>query len=612
MDILWGTTSPRMRFDEALARAPAIAAVASPAGPAAQVESGGLCLAASSSAGHQSAHREDAWMAAIVGRPTFDLPHASELARRQGAAAALLTLYREQGARAVQHVHGTFTLAVADTASRSLFFALDRIGAQTLCYGVAGGELVLGSTADLVAAHPLIGWAHDPQAIFNYLFFHTVPAPGSIYRGVQKLLPGECASFRDGRLAREFYWRMPYRDDNRESFADLSHEFRGILGDAVARESQADHIGAFLSGGTDSSTVSGLLTQISGRPAETYSIGFRAEGFDETEYARIAARHFGTHPHEYYVTPDDVVKILPVIARAYDEPFGNASAVPTYYCAKRAREDGISVMLAGDGGDELFGGNARYAKQKVFELYAQLPAALKTGLIEPLAFHVPALRDTGLFKKAQSYIQQANVPLPDRLESYNFLARTPLADIFEPDFLAATDAHAPIDLMREVYGRTDSHAAVNRMMHLDLKLILADNDLRKVGRMCDLAGVEARYPLLDEKVMAFSAKLTPAYKVKGYKLRWFFKEALNDFLPQEILTKRKHGFGLPFGLWMQQHPPLQQLAYDSLAAFRRRGYVKPAYLDHLVDQHRTGHASYYGVMIWVLMMLELWLAARDV
>jgi asparagine synthase (glutamine-hydrolysing) len=161
-------------------------------------------------------------------------------------------------------------------------------------------------------------------------------------------------------------------------------------------------------------------------------------------------------------------------------------------------------------------------------------------------------------------------------------------------------------MMREVYWRTASGSCVNRMMHLDLKLTLADNDLRKVNRMCELAGVAVRYPLLDEEMVAFSGQIPPSSKVKGLKLRYFFKEALRDFLPPETLSKSKHGFGLPFGIWMLNHAGLRELAYDSLDAFQRRGYVKREYLDQLLEQHRTGHATYYGVMIWVVMMLEQW------
>ena len=192
-------------------------------------------------------------------------------------------------------------------------------------------------------------------------------------------------------MDRHFYWQLKYNDDGMESFAMLEGGFRRILREAVVRAIDGEtEIGAFLSGGTDSSTVTGLLTELSGKPARTYSIGFSADGFDEMKYARITARHFSAQAHEYYLTPADVVDAIPIIAQAYDEPFGNESAVPTYFCAKMARADGIQVLLAGDGGDEIFGGNARYARQKLFELYQSIPSGAA-----PRLARTPRARFTG-------------------------------------------------------------------------------------------------------------------------------------------------------------------------------------------------------------------------
>jgi asparagine synthase (glutamine-hydrolysing) len=328
------------------------------------------------------------------------------------------------------------------------------------------------------------------------------------------------------------------------------------------------------------------------------------------QYARITARHFAADAHEYYVTPQDVVDAIPLIAQAYDEPFGNSSAVPTYFCARMARADGVRVMLAGDGGDEIFGGNARYARQKVFESYWFIPGPLRSALIEPLTLGLPGGDRIPLLRKLRSFIRQASVPLPDRLESYNFLNRLPLAEVLEPGFLEKVDAMQPLDLLREVYQRTASPSPVNRMMHLDLKFTLADNDLRKVSRMCELAGVEVRYPLLDEALVEFSGQIPASLKVRGLTLRYFFKQALRDFLPPETIAKTKHGFGLPFGLWLRDHKPLADLAHECLGAFQRRGIVRPSYIRELQQQHETSHATYFGVMIWVIIALERWLAAR--
>jgi asparagine synthase (glutamine-hydrolysing) len=565
----------------------------------------GLC--AFSPFGTASIHADQGLVCALDGRVRWDGPELERIASEISPAAALLAAYRRHGKECLNRLHGNFALAVLEPASGVALLAIDRMGINRLCFATAHKGLVFGATTDSVTVHPAIGRKISEQAIFDYLFCHMVPAPGSIYAGVEKLLPAEYALFQHGTLTRGFYWEATWEDRELADFDARAADFERLLRQAVSSAAQTERIGAFLSGGTDSSTVAGMLTEASGRPAETFSIGFEAEGFDEIGFARIASRRFGTHPHEYYVTPDDVVRAIPMIAAAYDEPFGNASAVPTYFCALKAKEAGIDVMLAGDGGDEIFGGNARYAKQKIFELYWRIPAVLRSGLIEPALMNLPGARHVMPLRKAQSYVRQARIPLPDRLESYNFLHGHPLDEIFMPEFLAGIDPDNPITLMREPYFRTRSHSTINRMLHLDWKQTLADNDLRKVNRMTEFAGIEVRYPLLDERMVEFAAMLPPSYKVRGNCLRWFFKQALKDFLPPEIIAKSKHGFGLPFGLWLQEHPPLRDLACDSLAAFRQRGYLKPSYLDHLLQLHRSEHASYYGVMIWVIMLLEQWL-----
>ncbi len=412
------------------------------------------------------------------------------------------------------------------------------------------------------------------------------------------------------RQRRARYWRADYAPEAGRSFESYRSEFRDILNQSVASAADRSHTAAFLSGGTDSSTVVGTLTESRGDPVDTFSIGFDAQGFDEMEYARCAAERFKSRPHEIYVTPQDVVTAIPIIAGEYDEPFGNSSAVPTYFCAKAARNAGFELMLAGDGGDELFGGNARYAKQQLFEAYFRVPAMLRHRLIEPLA-RLPGTGSLLPMRKLRSYVDQANVHLPLRLEAYNFLHRTPLAEIFEPAFIDAVDTSSTDLALSDVYGRTTSNHFINRMTHLDLKFTLADNDLRKVGTMTEAAGIDVRYPLLDDRMVAFANRLPIDYKVRGTRLRWFFKEALRDLLPEKIINKSKHGFGLPFGLWMENDAALREIANDSLASFKQRGYVQPAYIDRLLHLRQASHASYYGVMIWIIMMLETWLRAHE-
>ena len=552
---------------------------------------------------------ETGLIAAVLGRPRWSDDNAARLANSHGNAAAALMRYRERGADLPKEISGNFALVVIDGRKQHALLAIDRCGAERMCFAQAGTLLVFSTSARAVARHPAVRARVSQQALFDYLYCHMVPSPGTAFEHVHKLLPAESLVLQGARPDRRFYWQLAYDATGAGNEAGRKRQFIELVEQAVARQNDTRPTGAFLSGGTDSSTVSGMLGRVSGKPAETFSIGFDAQGFDELDYARITARHFGTHPHEYYVTPDDVAEAIPLIANAYDEPFGNASAAPTYFCAKLARESGMEVVLAGDGGDEFFGGNARYAKQGVFEHYYRLPAALR-GVIEPVLLNFPLGSALWPVRKAQSYVRQARIPLPDRLETYNFLHRDPLQQIFDPAFLAAVDTDRPLALMREAYFRCASPDPVERMMHLDHKVTLADNDLRKVSRMCEAAGIEVRYPFLDDDLVEFSGTLTTAQKVSGGKLRVLFKDALRGFLPDETITKSKHGFGLPFGVWLTSHGPLKALADEALDSLARRGIVQPTYLDTLRKAHASGHASYYGVMIWILIQLELWLRAN--
>jgi asparagine synthase (glutamine-hydrolysing) len=586
----------------------ALAARLSPDSPLHEHSSQMLGAAACSRFGKAGIHVENGLAAALHGRPRFLDEELAFIARDQNAAVAVAHGWLRFGERLPAHMHGNFAFAVLDPLKKQAFLALDRVGVERLCYAQKSGHLVFGTSAQSVAAHPAVGRNIDPQAIYDYLYFHTIPAPRSLYRGVHKLLPGQYLTMKNGQVASGFYWQADYTPADADFDSHRSH-FRRVLDQAV-RDAEAPATAAFLSGGTDSSTVVGALTAARGAPVDTFSIGFDAEGFDEMEYARCAVDRFQCRSHEYYLKPADIVSAIPVIAREYDEPFGNESAVPTYFCARAARDAGFERMLAGDGGDEIFGGNARYAKQRLFEAYFRIPALLRRGMIEPVA-RLPVLSGTFPLAKLKSYITQARMGLPLRLESYNFLHRTPLDRIFAADFIDAVDPASADAALTEVYERTASDHYVNRMMHLDLKITLADNDLRKVGTMTEAAGIEVGYPLLDDRMVALANALPVDYKLRGRKLRWFFKEALGDLLPEKIINKSKHGFGLPFGVWSMQHAPLAEIVGDSLADFKQRGWIQPAFLDHMLAMQRGQHASYYGVMIWVTVMLERWLQANE-
>ncbi|HMH17978.1 MAG TPA: asparagine synthase-related protein [Burkholderiales bacterium] len=555
-------------------------------------------------AGDASVFQDGERLVAVWGHARFADGGLAALAQRHGVAQALAQGYASRGTGVLAELSGACALAILGSRGDEAVLAIDRMGTRPLCYSVVRDALVFGSTLDAISVFPGSTAEINRQALYDYVYFHMVPGPHTIHAGRQRLLPGSFLVWRNGKLETRPYWEMRYLENEKRPIPELKRDFLAALREGVRETAQGGTVGAFLSGGTDSSTVAGILGEVTGRQARTYSIGFEAQGYDEMGYARIAARHFGTQHHEYYVTPADVVSAIPRIAEIHDQPFGNSSAVPSYFCAKLARDDGVDVLLGGDGGDELFGGNERYAKQYLYSLYSDLPHALRKGLIEPLAFLPPEI---GLPGKVQRYIRNASLPMPARYDNYNLLERLGADNIFTPGFLGTIDQRQPRRVMEEAYGSARAHSLINRMLALDLRFTLADNDLPKVTRACELAGVDVRFPLLADAVVSFSAALRPRLKLRGTRLRYFFKESLRGFLPEEIITKTKHGFGLPFGPWLQTHRPLRQLALDSLADLKRRGIVRPEFIDELTSTHVESHAGYYGTMVWVLMMLEQWL-----
>jgi asparagine synthase (glutamine-hydrolysing) len=275
-------------------------------------------------------------------------------------------------------------------------------------------------------------------------------------------------------------------------------------------------------------------------------------------------------------------------------------------CAERARADGVRKLLAGDGGDELFGGNQRYAQQRVFGWYEAIPSPLRARVLEPLLTRRVA-RKVPLVKKAASYVDQARVPMPHRMQTYNLLVRIGPEAILEPGFCEQVNLRLPEQMQLETWRAVGATTNINRMLAFDWKYTLTDNDLPKVVETTRLAGVEVGFPLLSDDLVEFSASLPPEWKLKRLKLRWFFKDALKEFLPPEILVKKKHGFGLPFGAWAYRDARLRALATDATNALSARGVVRKSFVERLFAEYLPAHPGYYGELVWNLTMLELWL-----
>lgn len=540
-----------------------------------------------------------------LGSPCFNDPRLEQLATKKGTLHAWLEAFTQLNDKAACGVTGDFSVGLHSPDGRT-FLAVDRFSIQTLCYRIQDGQLRFAARADALSD---ASTEIDPQAIYDYLYFHVIPSPRTIFKDIFRLPPGHYALFDQGRLTVAPFWMPHFTERQDTTLKDLKVEFRQLIHNAVAQQLDGSKPACFLSGGTDSSTIAGMASLASAQPVATYSIGFMAQGYDEMAFAQLASKQFKTQHHAYYVTPDDLVRGIPGVAAHFDQPFGNSSALPAYYCAHLARQDGVSKLLAGDGGDELFGGNTRYAKNKLFALYDQVPSMLQKSLIEP-ALSTRAANAFALTRKAGSYVEQARMPLPDRLQLVNLLMRLGASEVLTPGLLAQVDAGAPLRLQQAVWHSPPDCSRLNRELAYDWRFTLAESDLPKVMGAAAMAGLAVGFPMLNDRLLAFSLNLPSHHKLKGYQLRWFFKEALSDFLPKDILVKKKQGFGLPFGVWANTHSALKKIASDSLYSLVDRGVVRADFVHTLLTQRLSEHPGYFGEMVWILMMLSQWLSAK--
>lgn len=531
----------------------------------------------------------------------------------EASAESILAAFREKGAGLLDTLHGPFALAIVDARNESVLLAIDRMGIESLAWATEGEGIVFGSSSARVARLAGRSDQLDAQAIYDYLMEFVIPSPRTVHAGVRKLDPATCLTWSKSGVTERLYWKPVFVEDAEGDATALERDLHASLRAAVEQARPGATTGAFLSGGIDSTTVAALLGKVSNRAARTVTVGFDVADFDEKHYSRTAARVFGFDAIEYDITPQDVLDVVPLIARAFDEPFGNSSAVPVWFCAKVAVEHGLDHLLAGDGGDELFGGNERYARQQVFEPYRKLPAPLRRMVIEPLARLVPQDSPISPLRKARNFVEQGRRSLPERLVYWNRMFRADTGTLLDPEFRSRIDPGAVLRHSVATYESIPARSFLNRMLAYDWRLTLADNDLRKVNTMCSAFGVRVSYPMLDPRVVDLSLRVPPALKMRGTELRSFYKHAMRDFLPREILDKTKQGMGLPFGEWLRQDARLAALIESALADLKSRRIVRAEFLDGLIRLHReggVGDATDSGYPIWVLAMLETWLQAH--
>jgi len=515
---------------------------------------------------------------------------------------AIVHAYEEYGAACVDHFRGMFALALWDESARKLFVARDRVGKKPLYHTLTPqGTFVFGSELKSLLQHPEVRRETNTEAIDAYLTFGYVPDPMSIFRDVHKLPPGHYLTFHGGRVEVKQYWDFQFAPDESRSEEDYLEELRALLDEAVRVRLVSDvPLGAFLSGGIDSSTIVGLMSRHVDQPVKTFSIGFHEDSFSELKYARLTAQKFGTDHHEFIVTPD-ICDIVDELVWHFDEPFGDASAIPTYMVSKLAREH-VTVALSGDGGDELFAGYTRYVTdRRIAGVAGRLPGVLRRGVMQPLSERLPHAA------WGRNYLNNIALdPLDRYIDSISTFTQLNKRSLYTDDFrVQLRHSREPSALFREYGASVRTPEALDTLLYIDSKTYLPGDILTKVDRMSMAVSLETRTPLLDHKLIELVMRIPASFKMRGLETKYIFKRAVRGIVPDEILDRPKQGFGLPLQQWINEQ--LRERIHETLTEPRtlQRGYVEPRYVKLLLDEHERGRRD-HSTALWTLLMLELW------
>jgi asparagine synthase (glutamine-hydrolysing) len=513
----------------------------------------------------------------------------------------ILAAYAAWGTACLRRLRGMFAFALWDAERRRLLLARDRVGIKPLVYASLGDRFLFASEIKAILEDRSVPRELDWEALRDYLVFSYVPAPRTIFRAVRKLPPASYLILEpdSGRQSLHRYWDLEFRPDHNRSTTEWAEGLRHHLEDAVRSHLVADvPVGAFLSGGMDSSTVVALMARAQARPVRTFSIGFDEAEFDELAWAREVARRYGTDHYEMVVKPD-ALEALPRLAWQFDEPFGDASALPTYYVAKITREH-VTVALSGDGGDENFAGYRRYARALALHRWLDVaPAHLGRAL---LALGARLLPDGA---RGQGYLTLLGAPGLERyFRMVTFQTEVTLGRLLGPEARRHAEPALEADRFRRLAeaGRVEDFASA--LQYVDIHTYLPDDILTKVDRTSMLVSLEARVPLLDHVLMEYVATMPSSLKLRDGQGKFLLKQVMADALPAGVLARRKMGFGVPLAAWFRGE--LQGYARNVLLSRRatERGLVARPAVERLLAEHAAGQDR--SAAVWMLLCLEEW------
>jgi asparagine synthase (glutamine-hydrolysing) len=519
----------------------------------------------------------------------------------------ILHLYDKYGADCVSYLRGMFAFAIWDENDRSLFLARDRVGKKPLLYShQPNGDLIFGSEFRALLGHPGISREVDYKAIDSYLSYLCIPAPQTAFKQIRKLEPAHWLRWKDGKIETKRYWQPDFSRKIKISEQEAEEETLRILRESTKLRMISEvPLGAFLSGGVDSSIVVALMAQESAKPVKTFSIGFEEQDFSELKYAKKVADYVGAEYNEFIVKPD-ALEILPTLVEHYGEPYADPSALATYYVSRETRKY-VTVALNGDGGDESFAGYERHRAMQLGEKYRSLPSFLRQTFIEKPINLLPTSEIKGSrIRDAKRFLQAAALPKDVRYSRWVSTYRPEdKFELYSEEFRQKIADYDCYKIIRNWFAKANGSGILDATLLADIMTYLPNDLLVKVDIASMANSLEARSPFLDHNLIEFAASLPDNLKIKNFELKYLLKKIAAKLVPREVVYRRKMGFGVPVSHWFRGE--MKDFVKQILLSekFAKRGIANPHYVGKLIDEH-TSSKQDHGWKLWILIMLELW------
>ena len=552
--------------------------------------------------GHQPIFNEDGSILVVFNGEIYNYRELQQELRARGHqlrtnsdTETIVHAYEEYGDDCVKHLRGMFTFALWDRKRQRLLAARDRFGKKPLNYYWDGRRLIFGSEIKSIL-EASIPREVNPIALDEYLVYGCVPTPNTLFKGVSKLPAAHILVYEDRQISTKRYWELPFRPTCQDDEATAVERTLALLKDAVQVRLMSEvPLGAFLSGGIDSSVVVGLMSSMMSQPVKTFSIGFEEDDYSELPYARQVARHFGTDHHEFFVRPE-LVSVLPQLVWAYDEPFADSSMLPTYYVSKLAREY-VTVVLTGDGGDEIFAGYRQYQRELAI---SRIP-----GFIRLLLGYAGTLMPDGI--RGKKHLSNLHRDFDTRYVQLMTLFPPGLrSSMYSPAYFSHARDHNPYARLLDEFRSVSDLDITAQQQYVDVRRYLADDILVKVDKASMFNSLETRAPMLDQHLVEYVSSLPSSIRTRDGVLKYLLKKVAAEMVPSEILARRKQGFGVPIKHWLRRD--LTNYAYELLDSprARQRGIFDSQFIRNLLKAHASTKRVNHGAAIWVLLCLELW------